>query len=293
MVLDTIIATCKALGIDRKAVHIISHTECFLFYIISRKRELWSNMAVLYDFSGDGLNFYEMEMIRGMQPNAARAKRTFLEEGISISVLDEPKGSKMADSILERSVERTLAKKLVSSCYLSGNGMDRCQEWGVRFLKLLCQRRRVFFVENLFAKGAVIAAIDSLREESGYPFRLMCEGRIAVDITTEVHRGISQKTVVMAKAGQNWYETKTEFDIIPDYEMTFKMKVKKLGERSPVLVEIPIRELFQQRPNKVTRINVSMKFVSEKAFQVTLRDKGFGELFPASNAVIYKTFTVE
>lgn len=99
-VLDTIMNVTKMLQIPRKSVHIVSHTECFLYYVLSRPRELWANLSVLFDFSGDGLNFYEMEMLRGMQPNAALAKRTFMEEGFSIDILDQPRGPKMADAIL-------------------------------------------------------------------------------------------------------------------------------------------------------------------------------------------------
>ena len=37
----------------------------------------------------------------------------------------------MADSIMTSTVERMLAKKLVSACFLSGNGMDAVQVWGL------------------------------------------------------------------------------------------------------------------------------------------------------------------
>lgn len=293
VVLDTIMSTCKQLGIERKKVHIISHTECFLYYGISRKRDLWSNMSVLYDFSGDGLNYYELEVLRGMQPNAASAKRHFLEEGFSIDILDTEKGHKMADTIMASCVERTLAKKLVSSVYLSGNGMNNCQVWGDRFLKTLCTRRKVFFVENLFAKGAVYAGLEILREESAYPFRIMCEGRTRVDIRMDVNKGMTQQTVVMAEAGSNWYETKSEFDIIPDQETTLRLKVKKFGDRYPCDVTVPFNEIIEKRGNKLTRIGISLKFISENAFMLTLRDKGFGELFPATEATIFKTYTIE
>lgn len=293
IVLDSIMSTCRALDIPREKVHIVSHTECFLYYVLSRKRDLWSNLSVLYDFSGDGLNYYDLEILRGMQPNAAYAKRRFLEEGFSIDILDKPLGHRIADSILTGCVERTLEKKLVSSCYLSGNGMDNCQVWGNEFLKTLCNRRRVFFVENLFAKGAVYAAMEYIRPESAYPFRIMCEGRIRVDISCDVVRGSSPKTILMAKAGQNWYETKCEFDFIPDQEQSLRLKVRKLNERTPREVEIPFKEIVEGRQNKMTRIAVSLKFTSENTFMVTLKDKGFGEIVPARETAIHPTLTIE
>lgn len=292
VVLDTIVSAMKRLSVERKKVHIISHTESFLYYVLSRKRDLWSNLSVLYDFSGDGLNYYELEILRGMQPNVAVARRKFLEEGFSIDILETPAGRKMADSILATCVDRMLSKKLISSCYLSGNGMDQCEEWGEHFLKTLCYRRRVFMTENLFAEGAVYAALEQARGTALYPFSIMCEGRINVDISMEVYRGLNQQTLSIAAVGSNWYETRAEFDIIPDQESALRLKVKKVGERSPAIVEIPFGELIR-RPNKVSRIGVSLFFTADNSFTVTMTDKGFGEFFKGSGLEVRRTYTIE
>ena len=289
--LDTIMRCAKRLGLERKRVHIISHTESFLFFVLSQKRELWSNLSVLYDLSGDGLNYYEMEILRGMRPNVAYARRTFLEEGFSVDILENPSGYRMADNIMTQSVERMLNRKLISSAYLSGNGMDNVQAWGPNFLKTLCSRRKVFFIENLFARGAVLAAADSLRETSAYPFSVMCEGRISVDITVEVCRNLNKVTLPLARVGGNWYESRADFDIIPDGEDTLVLKVRKLGERRPAEIGIPLNDIAN-RGNKKTRFGVSLAFTREDAFRVQVRDKGFGEFFPSTDAVVEKVFTV-
>ena len=281
IVLDTIIDACKALGIDREAVRIISH------------KEFRNNLSVLFDFTGDGLNYYELEIVRGMQPNAAVARRKFLEEGFSVDIMDSPMGHRMADSILTSCTQRILDKKLVSICMLSGNGMDDCQTWGTNFLRTLCARRRVFFVENIFAKGAVYAAVDTLREESAYPFRILCEGRIRVDISTEIYDGLSQHTVYLARAGENWYDTRTEFDVIPDDMTSLRLKVKKLGDKTGVIAEVPFAELVKTRANKTSRLGVQMRFTSENVFTVTVEDKGFGEFYPATGKKVYRTFPIE
>ena len=291
-VLDAIVSSMKRLGVDRKSVHIISHTESYLYFVLSRSRDLWSNLAVLYDFSGDGLNYYEMELLRGIQPNVASAKREFLEEGVSIDILSSSAGKRMADSIMTSTVERMLAKKLVSACFLSGNGMDSVQIWGENFLNVLCRRRRVFFIENLFAKGAVYAALDKLNVSVPVPFRIMCEGRIKVDITVDVQKGLNPTTLTLARIGENWYETRSVFDIIPDQEQSLKLKVKKVGERSPVTIEVPF-EALNRRGNKLTRIRVSLAFTQDNVFTVSMTDRGFGEIFKATEAEVHRTFTVE
>ena len=290
-VLDAVIRCTKRLNIERKRIHIISHTESYLYYVLSQRRELWSNISVLYDLSGDGLNYYELEVLRGMQPNVARARRTFLEEGFSLDILDSAPGRKMADNIMTSCVDRMLKKKLISSAYLSGRGMDSCQKWGENFLRILCQRRKVFFIENIFAKGAVYAACEYLRETSSYPFSIMCEGRIDVDISMEVTQGNNMRVLNLASVGNNWYETKEDFDLIPDQETSIRMKVKRLEERMPIIIDVPLKD-FPVRPQKVTRVNVGLSFESEKMFTVTIMDKGFGEFFPGTDKTVRKTFTI-
>ena len=292
VVLDTIISAMKRLNVERKKIHIISHTESFLYFSLSQKRDLWSNLSVLYDFSGDGLNYYELEILRGFQPNVAHAKRQFLEEGFSIDILESDTGKKMADSILTSCVERMLSKKLVSSCFLSGDGFDHCEEWGDRFLKTLCQRRRVFVIENLFAEGAVYAALEQVKGAPLYPFSIMCEGRIHVDIGVEVFHGLNRQYLPIASVGSNWYETRREFDIIPDQENALKLKVKKAGDRNSIQVEIPFGDLIN-RGNKLSRIAVSLHFTEDNAFTVTMRDRGFGEFFEPTGTVVRRSYTIE
>lgn len=291
-VLDVLLRAVKRLGIERDKVHFISHTESYLYFVLSQRRELWSNLSILYDLSGDGLNYYELEIMRGVQPNVAYAKRTFLEEGFSADILSSPSGCRMADAIMTKCVKRMLAGKLVSSCYLSGQAMESCQRWGSGFLEVLCERRRVFYSENLFAKGAVYAALDLLNGKSVYPFTILCEGRVNVDITLDVsHNGV-QKTLDISKIGDNWYETKKVFDLIPDEEETLRFRIRKLNDRNYRYAEIPLKD-FPKRPNKCTRLGVTLAFTSENTFTVTVRDKGFGEFYKAQDIVIRKDFTIE
>ena len=56
-------------------------------------------------------------------------------------------------------------------------------------------------------------------------------------------------------------------------------------------LELPLHD-FMKHGNKLTRINVTLDFQSEDSFTVTLKDKGFGEFFPAENTVLKRSFNV-
>ena len=291
-ILDAVIRAARSLGIEKKRIHVISHTEAYLYYVLSQKKDLWANMTVLFDLSREGLNYYEMEVLRGMKPNVAKGERTFLEEGFSPDILETRSGQRMADNIMTNCVERMLSRKLVSCAYLSGLGMKDCETWGRDFLKVLCQRRRVFYIDNLFAKGAVYAALEHQRSESAYPFSLMCEGRIDVDITVDVFKGSQQKTMTLAKVGDNWYDTRSAFDFIPDDMDSLKLNVKRMGGYRDMVLEVPF-EGFNFPGNKLKRIGASLVFTSEHSFDITLRDKGFGELYPSDDTVLRRSFVIE
>ncbi|MBQ1377954.1 MAG: hypothetical protein IIY77_08275 [Lachnospiraceae bacterium] len=291
-VLDMITRCVRSLGIEKKKIHIISHTEAYLRYVLAQKKELWSNMAVLFDLSQEGLNYYEMEILRGQKPNIARAERTFLEEGFSPDILDSRAGQRMADNIMTNCVERMLSKKLVSAAYLSGLGMGSCESWGKGFLKVLCQRRRVFYIDNLFAKGAALAAGDRESGTPSHPYSLMCEGRIDVDISVEMVQGVSRKTLTLAAAGTNWYEIRSAFDFIPDDEKSLRLTIKKVLDRQEMELEVPFTG-FSFPGNKLKRIGAQLSFTSENSFDITLRDKGFGEFFPSSETTIRHSFEIE
>ncbi len=285
--LDTLIGCTDSLHIPREKVHILSHTESYMYYVTSQKKDLWAHQAVLFDLNSEGLHYYELGMKRGIQPNVATVEHEALEEGFSLDILEHKSGRKLADSIMLSCGERMMQKKLISSVYLTGKGMDHCQEWASEFLKMACSKRRVFLCQNLFAKGAVYAACDFVREKSAYPYVGLCEGRIQSNVTMEVVHEGKKKKLVLAAEGGNWYETKSAVDVILDDMDCLILTVTRHGEREGRVVEIPLQE-FPKRPNRTTRISVILSFTSERDATVRIVDKGFGEFFPSEHAMIKK-----
>ena len=99
-----------------------------------------------------------------------------------------------------------------------------------------------------------------------------------------VERG-TKKNLVIAPAGSSWYEAKTVMDLIPDRADKLVMRITRIGERTGRKISIGL-EGFPARPNKTTRLRVFVRFLSEEIMQVRIEDKGFGEFFPATDAVI-------
>lgn len=277
-------ACAEELQIPKERVHVISHTESFVYYVLSQKKEIWNNLVGMFDLSEDRLRYYEMKVQRGLKKTTVIAEYEDLEEGFNLDILDTPSGARLGDKILCSCAERLMQKKLYSSVFLAGKGFLK-REWAEDFMKLLCSKRRVYMEPVVFAKGAAYKAEDYLHETTSYPFTCICEGRLSTTVSLNVQHKGQDTSVVIASAGDNWYEMSAALDVITDHQDSVDLVLTPLDVKKKKLVNIPL-EGFPKRPERTTRVGIQVTFLDERTMAVTLKDQGFGELYPASGIQI-------
>lgn len=283
--MDCLMGCADALGISRDLVHIASHTECFVYYVLSQKRDVWGGQVGMFSLSDEALRYYELKVVQGPRQMTAWAEHEDLEEGFSLNVLDSPSGARMADQILCACGERLLQKKLYSSIFLTGKGFGRT-DWAPEFMKQVCHRRRVFAEPSLFARGAVLKAGDYLEERSSYPFVCLCEGKLRSTVAMEVMKRDSRIQIALASAGESWYEARSVLEVILDGQEEIELIITSpQNPKQKRLVRIPL-EGFPKRPPKTTRVRIAVGFLDERTMVVKIVDRGFGELFPKTDAEI-------
>ena len=288
--LDRLTGACDLIGLPREKLRFLSHTECFAYYVASQPKELWPNMVVGFDLTDVGLDYYELRAIRGRKPQVLEARREPLEEAFDLDILETPVGERMADTILSSCADRMLAKKLVSSVFLTGEGFSSVS-WAPEFTRRLCNKRKVFGGQHLFADGAAYIAYDSTLPGSLYPYVCICEGRLSSSISVyAVHEGRNEQ-LVLAAAGSNWYEARVSAEFILDDVHSLDLLVTPFSTQRVETISISLADL-PARPNKTTRIQLIVSFASENHVTVRIVDKGFGDLFPASGMVIRKDFLI-
>ena len=191
----------------------------------------------------------------------------------------------MADQILCACGERLLQKKLYSSIFLTGKGFGRT-DWAPEFMKQVCHRRRVFAEPSLFARGAALKAGDYLEERSSYPFVCLCEGKLRSTVAMEVMKRDSRIQIALASAGESWYEARSVLEVILDGQEEIELIITSpQNPKQKRLVRIPL-EGFPKRPPKTTRVRIAVGFLDERTMVVKIVDRGFGELFPKTDAEI-------
>ncbi len=286
-IMDAIMQCMENMKIKSNNVRIISHTESFMFYLLSQKPEVYANTATLFDLSDDSMMYYECKISRGMNPQICQVTKEKLEDNFNLRILEEPSGKRMADSIMFGCANRLLEKKIVSSVCLSGKGFENVSEWDGRFLKYICNRRKVYYEPLLFVKGAALLAVDRTRSRSAYPYICVCEGRIGSTISMEVIAKAVPQKITLVKAGDNWYSAQTTLDFIIDGEDALTLEVTPIGQKKGKMIRIPFDQ-FPPRPNKTTRVSLKMIFENEDVLRLEIKDLGFGSMFPSSGITIMR-----
>ena len=271
-------------GIEREKVHIYSHTETFAHYVLAQQGDIWTNQVSLFDLRTTGLYYYELRVMRGRKPWVIEATREKLPESFSPDVLGSPSGEKFADTILASCAQRVLDKKTVTSVILTGRGFT-ATDWAKDFLTVICNRRRVFQSNQIFAQGAAYAAMDLVADETRYPYLFSCEGRLSSSVGLYAVYDGRRELINLAKAGTNWYEAAAKASFILDDLHCIELVVTQTATGRSSIIEVSLDEL-PARPNKTTRIELAVAFASENKMTVRVYDRGFGDLFPSSDKII-------
>lgn len=283
-IMDVLLRCADGLNLSRQRLHVASHTESFVYYAMSQKKEVWATQVGLFDLSDEGLFYYEMKVQRGLKKMVVQAEGREMEESFNLDILDNPSGAKMADRILTSCGERLLQKKLFSAVFLTGKGFDKL-DWAENFRKFLCSKRKVYGESDLFARGAAYHAADYQRPRTAYPFACICEGRLKATVSMAVKQKEREIQLVMASAGDSWYEARTSVELIADGQDYVDLSITPLDVKKKRTVRVPL-EGFPERPARTTRLGVTVGFLDENTMAVAIQDKGFGELFPATGATV-------
>ncbi|MEY8336880.1 DUF5716 family protein [Lachnospiraceae bacterium 62-35] len=282
--MEVILACGEELGIPRKDIHVISHTESFVYYVLSQKRDVWSNQVGMFDLSEESLRYYEMKIQRGLRRNSVVAEYEKMEEGFNLDILENESGARLADKILTSFGERMLGRKLYSGIFLCGQGFEK-REWAVGFMQLVCSKRRVFLEADMFARGAACRAADYQNGKAAFPYVCLWEGRLKSTVSLNVQQKDREGQLIMAAAGESWYEANHTVELLTDGQDYVEFQIAPMDQKKKKIVKIQL-EGFPVRPDRTTRIQVSVGFLDEHTMSIGIEDKGFGDLFPTSHAMV-------
>lgn len=266
---------CSLAGFPEEKYMLMDYGESFYYYALGQKRETWNRSVGWYAFSGDTVDFRKLTINGASRPVLVK-----LEDPVSTKLDPE---NEIRDVEFCRFVSKTLGKELFSSVQITGKGFD--QQWAQQSVKILChQGRKVFYGNNLFAKGACIAVKDRLEDRKLKGYRYLSDSLVVADVGMDMRVMGSPAYYPLIEGGSNWYECGAGCELILDdtKELVFTVSLPDETEKKRVAMAL---DGLPERPNRTTRLALTLKYVSPKECEVTVRDLGFGEMYPSSGKV--------
>ncbi|MBR2765816.1 MAG: hypothetical protein IKE03_07540 [Blautia sp.] len=266
---------CEELGFGRDEYSLLDYSQCFFYYAMTQRRENWNRNIGWYQFQGNDVTFRKLSVTSGAPPVLIRlrqaGRRTLPEEQLD------------RDTVFTGFVKETLSAELYSCILITGEGFSR--EWSSRSARVMCQQqRKVYYGNNLFAKGACAAGKERREDRNLKNYRFLSDSMILTNVGMDMRVGGASAYVPLIEAGKNWYEYHIDFEMILDGEKELAFLVSGAGENISRKAVMALEGL-PSRPPRTTRLQVQMHFTSRELCHVEVRDLGFGEMFPASGKV--------
>lgn len=266
----------EKIGIGRDRALVLGHKQSFLYYVLYQKKEIWINDVGLFDYSQGRLRYYQMQVDRRKKPILVGVTEKDYSDALGQMNLEQVPRT----AVFENVVYGAIHKQLLSSLYMTGEGF--LGNWADEILQKLCNGRRLFKGQNLYVSGACYAA----REYAGNPrledYLLLDQDMITGHVYMKAYSDADVQNIVLAKAGTPWYLVDEEVDVIPDGDSELALVAENIFNHTEKQFFIDFEPVLMRRERKC-RVGVRIRFSNPHSCIVTLRDKGFGEIFPTSH----------
>ena len=266
----------RSLGLKTKEVHFQSHMESFYNYMLFQPRELLNRDALLIDGTGEYIKSLRMECNKNTTPIVA-----FIDSHEDSKLATNDTEAPGYSAVFKAFTESVTEGHMISATFLIGDIFR--DEWCHDSVTALCRKGRVFQGNNLFSKGACYAAKSGVSPSiinSGFVF--LGNDKLKCNVGMNVSKRGEDAYLPLLDGGINWFDARNECEVILDKGNKLSFVITPLTGKNPETVDIILNDL-PKRPPRTTRLNIKLKMQSETRIAVTVKDLGFGELFPAEN----------
>lgn len=269
----------EILGLPRSKAYIQEMDESFYYYTINQKPELWNRSVGCFCFEEESVSFLRLSINNRTKPATARVDRVGRQP---LSPRHEFRDKEFL----------TLARQIVGgeiySCiYLTGPGFS--SSWAGESLRELSKRQcKLFGGDNLFAAGACYGAREKVDDRMNHGILFLGNDLVRSNVSMELMANGSKTNYVLINAGLHWYEAEKECELILDgaRELEFTTTAMENGKVSRYTMCL---EGLPDRPRRTTRLSLNLMYESPTTLKITVKDLGFGEIFPATDKVWSET----
>ncbi|MDF2589230.1 MAG: hypothetical protein K0S41_3071 [Anaerocolumna sp.] len=270
------------LGIGKDRAYVTSHMQSYQYYALSQSKDLWMNDIGLFDFDHIGLTYHQISINRKSHPYFVQMIEKDFSDVLNNKMLSDNTKTEQLSYTFDNIAKNVLHKQIVSTLYITGKGFEH--NFADKVLRDLCVGRRVFKGQNLYAKGACYLAKERCGEHKLDDFLIASGEMITTTISLAGYFDAKGVEVILAKAATPWHEIDEKLDLLLDETEQVDISIKNVVSMSQTTYNILLDGL-PNRPNKMTRVQVRLKFLNKSTAIITVKDLGFGEFYPSSNRI--------
>ena len=277
---EIIYEALEKIGIGRDRAVVIGNKQSFLYYVLYQRKEIWVNDVGLFDYSEGVLRYYQMQVERGKRPILVGVHEKDYSDVFSFSNTGIDQIQRPA--AFENVVYGAIHKQLLSALYMTGEGF--LDGWADEVFQKLCIGRRLFKGQNLYVSGACYGAREMAESPRLADYLLLDQDMITSHISIQGYRDADVQKIVLARAGTPWYQVDEEIDIIPNGDNEVTLTAENIFDHSEKQFIMDFEPVLT-KVDRQCRIGIRVRFAEPHKCIVTLKDKGFGDLFPSSYRV--------
>ena len=265
------------LGLRPDQFMVIDHKESFYYFALSQQEELWIHDVYLLEHDGENLHYYGLKRNPRTTPQVVSIKES----------IRMPLEGQNDDEFLLMA-QKAFENQIISSVYLLGEGFEG--NWMKNSLTYICRGRRVFIGNNLFSKGACYAGYVRDHEDE-WKCIYMGENEMKFNLSLKTRDKGNLSFHTLITAGKNWFETKGQCEVILAGSGEIDFWKQLPNSREAVIETLELTDL-PQRPDRTTRLRITVTPIADDKVEVEIKDLGFGEIFRSTDKVWKYTMTM-
>lgn len=277
----------EELTLSRDDFYIMSHENAFFQYVMNQEERLRINSVAMFEYGHEGMDYYRIDKKRQGKTEIFYLSRFDMRKEMPYTRLfgDVEELDKYFADVAKVKMKETY----ISMVYLTGPGFN--DKWIEKATNVLCDGRRVFMGQNIYTKGACYHARHGAYEKDK-DCVLRTDATVSFDIGVSIGEPEGKNRFYpIAIGGREWYNMKGKVMLFLDdtnrVELIYRDKITK--EMQKEIIEI---HGLPKRPPKTTKISLEVELLDERIGAIVIRDVGFGKIYPTTNKIYRKDFSV-
>ena len=284
--MDTLFNILIKRGFDKDKINITSFSDCILYYLLKlykdEKLKYSSNLIGFFELSNYVMRYYEVQVIKSTKYNLMISKIHDLDGMPTDKANTDPRSAVLLDKTLCKASSKVMQGKYYSTIFLAGDGFEN-DNFAKEFYIQICNNRAVAKEPYMFSIGASIKASEMIDGWSlSKNWKMLDDARLYSTVFIKVSNNKKSVDTILANFGDEWYKKHVSETYIVEDVNEIEVFVAPIDQKKINVEKVPLPQI-PKRPNKTTRVKISVRFAESSVMLFDVRDKGFGELVPGTD----------